>query len=328
VNNTRKDSPISVVIPAWNEERSLKETLLALVNMDYDKRQCEIIIVAGGRDKTYDTALSLKPRMHAFERYAVIEQKPDGKNIAIQAGVEFAKNGIIVLVDADTLVCGSCVRIMVSAVEKKQADIAFANPIPIHSTWVANYYMIIKGYALDEISFYSGHAVAFRKEIVKKRLDHFFDPNVRVGVDYLLAKRFLEEGFNALFLKEALVKTHVPWSFPYFVRTERRWLTALVNIDGINVSNLARHAVLVWAAVFALPFFGNASIVAWIINALFLAKRYYMFRVGSNRQYTPKKELIGFVFLSYVYHFIGLFSYVRYCLGLSRQDSLSQGQRV
>jgi glycosyltransferase involved in cell wall biosynthesis len=322
------DSPVSVVIPAWNEEKSLNQTLHALVDMDYDKRLCEIIIVAGGRDKTYHTALSLKPLMHAFERYAVIEQKPGGKNIAIQAGLELAQNGIIVLLDADTLPCGRCLRIMVSAIEEQEADITFANPMPIHSTWVSNFYMITKAYTLDEISFYSGHMVAFRKEVVKNRLDHFFNPNIMVGVDYFLAKKFLQEGLKALFSKEALVKTHVPWSFRYFVRAERRWLTALVGIDGINVSNLVRHAVVVWAAIFTLPFFGSASIVAWIVNALYVAKRYHVFRVGSEGQHTPQRELLGFLLLSYAYHFIGLFSYMRHCLGLSRQDSLSQGQRV
>ena len=100
----RKMPSVSIIIPAWNEERALKATLHALLEIDYDKKRCEVIVVAGGSDNTYEIAKSLLQTMEPFSGYIVLHQQPAGKNAAIQRGIIEAKNAIIVLLDADTIV--------------------------------------------------------------------------------------------------------------------------------------------------------------------------------------------------------------------------------
>jgi biofilm PGA synthesis N-glycosyltransferase PgaC len=324
------DLPVSVIIPAWNEENTIQETMQALMDMDYDKRRCEVIVVAGGRDATYDLAKSLTSEMHPFERYIVIKQEPNGKNAAIQAGIDMARNGVIVLLDADTRVSSPCLRLLISALEKEGADMVFANPEPVRTSWVSQYYSITKAYTLDEISYYSGHALAFKKKIVDGRFHHFFDTTVKVGVDYFLAKKFMQEGRKVFFARDAVVKTHIPWSFPFFFRSELRWLTARVGIDGVKMADLVRHMVLVLAIVFASPFFGAISVIAWMVHTAYIFKQYHVFRSGNENREKPImgfKGFMGFIFLSYTYHFIGTLAYARHFLGMSHQRVLSQGQR-
>ena len=98
-------TPVSIIIPAWNEAKTLEATFEALLAVDYDKAKIELIIVAGGDDNTYELARNLMVSKNVFARHLVIPQGRRGtKNAAIQQGIREAHNPIIVLLDADTLV--------------------------------------------------------------------------------------------------------------------------------------------------------------------------------------------------------------------------------
>jgi len=317
----------SIIVPAWNEGKVLKQTMEALLCMEYDKRKCEVIVVAGGEDETYDIAMALSSIMKAFSRYVVIRQPPHGKNAAIQQGVDESRNNIIVLLDADTIVSQGWLKNMVQPIEEGDADCTIANPYPIRRNWVSDYYMVIKTYPLEKIVTFSGHAMGFRADVVENRLDYFFDKETKVGVDYLLAKRFVERGLRVLFAHEARVKTHFPSSVEYFVRCELRWLTALIGVDGINYRRLASNTAVATALILTIPINKILFILSLLFNAGYVTKRVRIFLLASRRADLNMANVFGFILLSYTYHMIGLASYIRYFLGLSKSNYLCQGQR-
>ena len=318
---------VSIIIPAWNEETTLHATLQALLYIDYDKSKCEIIIVAGGGDRTYEIARSPFPGQEAFSRYIVLRQEPHGKNAAIQRGIKEAKNDIIVLLDADTIVTERWLKNMVWPIETGDAELTIANPYPIRRNWVSDYYMIIKTYLLNDISTFSGHAIGFRANTVEKKLEYFFDRSVKVGVDYLLMTRFLEHGLKIAFISNARVVTYLPYSLKYFLRTEMRWLTAYMNIKGVSYKALFCNAAVVGSLIFAIPFFGILSVLSLLFSVVYVGKRSRIFLVARREYRTEVTNIFGFVLLSYFYHAISLCSSVKHFLGLSRLDRLSQGQR-
>jgi glycosyltransferase involved in cell wall biosynthesis len=318
---------VSIIIPAWNEVSTLEETLQALVGVDYDKSKCEVIIVAGGHDKTYETALGLSEAVRAFSRYVVILQMPEGKNAAIQQGLIEARNEIIVLLDADTIVSKAWLKSMLEPIEAGACDLTIANPEPVKKTWVSDYYMLIKTYFLDSITTFSGHSMAFRLSIVRGDANDFFDKRVKVGVDYFLAKKFLERGHLIMFSKKALVKTHLASSLTFFVLCELRWLTARMKIDGVSYKALGCNAVVFAALVSVVPICKVQLVLSVIANGVYIRKRLKIF-FGARRHYkTRAANVFGFLFLSYLYHIIGLISYIGHVLRLSRKIYLYQGQR-
>jgi cellulose synthase/poly-beta-1,6-N-acetylglucosamine synthase-like glycosyltransferase len=322
-----KVESVSIIVPAWNEARVLRRTLEALLDIDYDKRQCEVIVVAGGHDNTYEIAKDLAPAMRMFSRYVVIPQLPHGKNAAIQDGIREANNDVIVLLDADTTVSAEWLKNMTGPIEDGSCDLTIANPTPMRKNWVSDYYMVIKTYLFDKITTYSGHSMAFRSRAVRERLEYFLEKDVKTGVDYLLAKRFLQEGRKVVFAKDAFVRTHVPSSFKYFVLCELRWLTALISIDGVSYSMLARNASVVAALILAIPFFKIPFGLATLFNIIYVTKRTHMFIIAGRQYETSIKSLFGFIILSYAYHIIGLICYMKYFLGFSKRNYLYQGQR-
>jgi len=318
---------VSIIIPAWNEERTLKATLYALLEIDYDKTRCEVIAVAGGSDNTYKIARSLVGPMKPFSRYVVLLQEPAGKNAAIQLGLNVANNAIIVLLDADTIVSKQWLTSMLHPIAQGKTDLTIANPNPVRKNWVSDYYMITKTYFLHRITTFSGHSMAFKASDVKNRLQYFFDRDVKVGVDYLLAKRFLEQGKKIMFVKDAYVTTHIPSSPKYFVRSESRWQTAFINIDGASYRSLTSNGIIVGALAAMVPLNKTLFIVALLLNTVYVIKRARIFLIGSKLYKSRIRNIFGFIILSYAYHLVGFISYLRYFLGLSEQKYLHQGQR-
>lgn len=86
---------ISVVIPAYNEERYLPFCLEALLNQTYPKDKYEVIVVDNNStDETAETARSYGAR--------VLMEKRQGHVFALNKGMKAAKYEIIAVTDADT----------------------------------------------------------------------------------------------------------------------------------------------------------------------------------------------------------------------------------
>lgn len=88
---------ISVVIPAYNEEKYIGATLKSVISQDYAQENYEVIVVDNNsEDKTAQVAGSFKVK--------VVECRTKGVSAARQAGVEVSRGEIIVFTDADTQV--------------------------------------------------------------------------------------------------------------------------------------------------------------------------------------------------------------------------------
>lgn len=83
---------ISCLIPAYNEEKNIRETIIALKNCGLID---EIIVISdGSTDRTAEIAESLGVKVIKLEKNC-------GKGRAIVEGLKYARGNIILLVDAD-----------------------------------------------------------------------------------------------------------------------------------------------------------------------------------------------------------------------------------
>lgn len=89
-----KSNPlVSVVIPAYNEEKEIGECLSSLSKQSYSKKEI-IVVDDGSTDKTAEIASS-------FKNVRLVKGQHKGPGTARNLGVKHAKGKIIVLVDAD-----------------------------------------------------------------------------------------------------------------------------------------------------------------------------------------------------------------------------------
>ncbi|MBI5871683.1 glycosyltransferase family 2 protein [archaeon] len=108
-----KDMPlVSVIIPAYNEERSIQETMRSVLELDYPKDKIEIVVVNDGskdntREKVEETIKKNKDRI-----IMLVNQDNRGKGNAMNNGLRHVHGEFFASLDADSFVAGHSLKSM------------------------------------------------------------------------------------------------------------------------------------------------------------------------------------------------------------------------
>ena len=90
---------ISVVIPAYNEEKNIGKCLTSLANQQTNRKIKVIVVDNNSTDKTAQKAKSFSKKLNI----EVILEKQKGRGVARKTGFDCAKSEIIFSTDADTI---------------------------------------------------------------------------------------------------------------------------------------------------------------------------------------------------------------------------------
>ncbi|MBV5319065.1 MAG: glycosyltransferase [Desulfobulbaceae bacterium] len=91
--------PVSVLIAAYNEEKVIRETLLAVLKTNYTGMLEVIVVDDGSKDRTAEIVTAM---MQEDERIRLIRQVNFGKATALKNGIKALQYEIFVSLDADT----------------------------------------------------------------------------------------------------------------------------------------------------------------------------------------------------------------------------------
>ena len=106
------DKKVSIIIPAYNEEKSIARTIKSALKLEYPRNKLEIVIVDdGSSDKTYEFAKKFRSSAHPVIK--VFTKKNGGKGSALNKGIAHASGEIIISMDADTFVKPDALKRMV-----------------------------------------------------------------------------------------------------------------------------------------------------------------------------------------------------------------------
>lgn len=153
--------PVSIIVPAHNEEAWIEDCLKSLLNLNYP--EFEIIVVDDGSDdKTFeilDGMLNLKPvetiyirhyrdgevrqisRSESYPNISVINKtKGQKKAGAVNAGLNIAKYDYTCVVDADTIVEQNALLITMAQIEKD----------PDNIMGMGSYFGLVNGFKIKE----------------------------------------------------------------------------------------------------------------------------------------------------------------------------------
>ena len=113
-----KDLAISVIIPVYNDQCGLKDTLNSLVKQDFPKENCEIIIVDNSSiDNTLNIAKEFSREYPRLVRI-LVEDCIQSSYAARNKGIKASKGSIIAFIDADMSVDKDWLTRIVNSLEK------------------------------------------------------------------------------------------------------------------------------------------------------------------------------------------------------------------
>jgi cellulose synthase/poly-beta-1,6-N-acetylglucosamine synthase-like glycosyltransferase len=107
---------VAVIVPCWNEEKTVHGTIESLLNLDYPKDKLTVIAVDdGSTDTTWEELLQYQehPRVKIFHK------ENGGKHTAINFGIEQTSAEIIGGLDADSFVSTDALKKMIKIFLKK-----------------------------------------------------------------------------------------------------------------------------------------------------------------------------------------------------------------
>jgi len=96
----KKQYTLSFLVPAYNEENTIQDTILSLLNLDYPKERLEIIAINDG--STDNTANIIKKMAVQYPNLKLLDKPNTGKADSLNCAIEIAKGELIAITDSDS----------------------------------------------------------------------------------------------------------------------------------------------------------------------------------------------------------------------------------
>lgn len=120
---------VTIIVPAWNEEQTLKGTVESLLAIDYPKELLKIFLVDdGSTDGTWEIMNSYS----AHPQITSIRKENGGKHTAVNLALEQAKTPFVGCLDSDSFVDSQALRRIMTYFENNSETMAVCPSIIVH----------------------------------------------------------------------------------------------------------------------------------------------------------------------------------------------------
>jgi len=298
---------VTIIIPAFNEEESIEETLVHALETAYPAEKFHIIAVNdGSSDGTLKTIQKVREKYPELVIVDFAENR--GKRHALAAGAQLATSEVVVFVDSDSLLAPDAIRNIVDGFADPEV-IAITGHCEVANAWTnfltkmqaVRYYIgfrVLKAAEsiFDTVTCLSGPLAAYRRTPLMEVADMwikqtFLSRPATFGDDRSLTNFLLEKNKKAkvLYDSRAVTRTIVPDKYWKFFRQQMRWkrswfreslraclfmwrkqpLMSLSFYLGFILPVLG--PAIVFRAMVLVPFFRNGSPLTYILGIFLMS---------------------------------------------------------
>ncbi|MBM1154838.1 glycosyltransferase [archaeon] len=215
---------VSVLVPAYNEEKVITRCLDSILEQDYP--HFEVIVIAGGEDRTFELA-----QQYLKRGVAVIPQPRRGKAYALNLGLAKAQGEVIVTVDADCRLPKEWLKQVVAplVIDPDVAAVGgWSRPTNPKGILVACLYAreayesVIRQ---RELVVLPGFGSAYRASALKEVGG--FNERVYMLIDYEVQQRLAARGFRFLRSLDAVLYREYARRLRDYVKQQLRWVRGM-----------------------------------------------------------------------------------------------------
>ena len=200
------DISISVLMPVYNSEKFLEETVQAVINQSYTDWEL-ILVDDGSTDNSKEICTKL---MNDDKRIKYILQENLGVSHTRNVALENAQGKYIVFVDSDDLIHEDYLKILINSIEKNNSDISVCNFIERKISNTGNIEDINREFypkEVMEMSEMKGYIMEFGNSGLLNPLwnnNITFDEKVKTGEDFIFNLQYFRKTKKISFIKEKL----------------------------------------------------------------------------------------------------------------------------
>jgi cellulose synthase/poly-beta-1,6-N-acetylglucosamine synthase-like glycosyltransferase len=224
---------ISVIVPAYNEEKTIADCIQSLLSLSYP--DYEVVVVDDGSiDKTFQRAIGI-----IASNLRVIRQENQGKSKALNNGIKHSSGEIIVTVDADTVLENQALRkiadrfssnINIGAVAgnvKVKAERTLLNNLQ-SAEYATGINLVRKGQSvIGCVMVVPGPVAALKRDVIE-RAGYFSDETF--AEDFDLTLNVLRQGCRIEYEEESLAYTDAPKNIEDMIKQRRRWYRGMFQV--------------------------------------------------------------------------------------------------
>lgn len=327
---------VSIIIPCFNEETWIQQTIVSCVNQDYPVDKLEVIVMDdcstdASVEKIKDIVVKLhneNPRFKTKERISyVAAEKNKGKREVLAAGAKIAKHELLVFVDSDSFLDPFAVKNLVQPFKDPKmggvsgrCDVANTYTNSLSKMQSVRYYIafrIMKAAEsiFDAVTCLSGPLACYKKQIVLDNSDawlnqSFLGQRATFGDDRAMTN-FVLRHHRTCYQDTAICSTIVPNTYKQFLKQQMRWKRSWLReslMAGTYIWRKEPFASLFFYMGLAVPILGPVvvlynlvyvPITMHIFPTTFLLGLFLMSALMSTVQLLIKKSstwLYGFFF--------------------------------
>lgn len=239
---------ISIIIPCFNEEEWIKQTIMSCMNQDYPLEQLEVIVVDdcstdGSVEKIKEAINELyKDNENYLTKDRIcyhVQEVNKGKRDALAIGAKLAKHDLLVFVDSDSFLDPFAIRNLVQPFkDPKMGGVSGRTDVAnTYTNWLTKmqsvrYYIafrIMKAAegVFDSVTCLSGPLACYKKSIVLENTDawlgqKFLGHPATFGDDRSMTN-FVLRNHRTTYQDSAICNTVVPNELSVFLKQQMRW---------------------------------------------------------------------------------------------------------
>src|ERR1700678_1571503 len=268
---------VTVLIPAYNEEAAIVQTVKAALACDYPKLEI-LVMDDGSTDQTPDLVRAI---FGNDPRVRMISQPHRGKPAALNHGLEEATGEVIISIDGDTIVDPEAIpRLVRHFADPKVGAVAGNVKVINRNRWLTRWQALeyITSQNLEKRAFdllncipvVPGAVGAWRTSVLR---DHHGFSGDTVAEDTDLTLTIRREGWKILYDEDAIGRTEVPETVEALIRQRFRWTFGTLQAvwKHRDAVGKAKYGTLGWIAIPNIFLFQIIlPLVSPVIDLLFL----------------------------------------------------------
>lgn len=225
---------VTIVVPSWNEEKTIYKTVRSLLSLNYPKDKVKIFLIDDG---STDGTWNIIRNFGKYSNIKIFRKENGGKYSALNLGLENMETDFFGGLDADSFVDPeSLVRIM-SYFEKDKSIMAVAPSVIVHNpknfiqnAQKAEYHMGVYtkkmlGF-LGAINVTPGPLTIFRKKVFDDLGPYRHGHNTE---DMEIAYRMQKNDYKIEHCNDAYVYTSTPMTIKKLYKQRLRWIYGFIN---------------------------------------------------------------------------------------------------
>lgn len=224
---------ISVIVPAYNEEVTIKDCIESLLELDYTPHEI-IVVDDGSTDKTLEIA-----RRFQNSKVRVTHQENRGKANALNTGILLSRGELVLTVDADTTLDKNSLNLIayrfksnnrlgaIAGNVKATVDPGLLNTIQA-AEYTTGINLVRKAQSMLKcVMVVPGPIAALKKEAVE-RVSFFSDDTF--AEDFDITMKILKAGYDVEYEDKAIAYTSAPKNIEDLMKQRRRWYRGMIQV--------------------------------------------------------------------------------------------------